>query len=158
MRRLQGNLTYLAALADRKGGQLPPCPAHLMAPALSQNIKMRSQPPAQPDSNEKQLEPNADREERNKFIREMYKRLQGLFPGIDPNREPAFQMRGGQGQHQQQQQHQQHQQPNQNGPRSAGAQASNQGSPTAAAPQALRGPQGAGQTGNMVAPPTVGST
>lgn len=147
MRRLQGNLTYLAALADRKGGQLPVCPAHLMAPNLNHSIKLRTQPPAQPDSADRPLEPNADREERDKFMKDMYKRLQALFPGIDPTKEPAFQMRGGQGQQQQQQQ----QPNNQNGPRSAGPQVPNQGSPTGPAPGALRNAQGVGQAGNPVA-------
>lgn len=151
MRRLQGNLSYLAALADRKGAQLPPCPAHLMAPSLNQSIKMRSQPSTQSDSSEKQLDPNADREERENFLKEMYQKLQALFPGIDPRREPAFQTRGGQGQP-----------PNQSGPRPAGAQASNQGSPAPAAAQALRAAQAAAQAaaqpGNLAGHAALGSS
>lgn len=130
MRRLQGNLTYLAALADRKGAQLPPCPAYLSPPPLNLNLKMRSQPPVQPDSSEKQLDPNTDREERDKFIKEMYKKLQALFPGIDPKKEPAHQMTNARAA--------QAQQANQNGPRPTPAQAPNQGSPTPATSQAPR--------------------
>ena len=92
MRRLQGNLTYLAALADRKGGQVPPCPAYLMPPSLNMNIKMRAQPPAPTESPGKQVDPGSDREERERFLRDMYRKLQALFPGIDPRREPAFSM------------------------------------------------------------------
>lgn len=101
MRRLQGNLTYLAALADRKVGQVPLCPAHLMPPPLNLNIKMRSPTTSAADSSEKQSEPDpereekdrlltADRQERDKLMKELYKKLQALFPGIDPRREPAY--------------------------------------------------------------------
>jgi hypothetical protein len=37
------------------------------------------------------LEPAPDREESDKTIKELYKKLQALFPGIDPKKEPAYQ-------------------------------------------------------------------
>jgi hypothetical protein len=101
MRRLQGNLTYLAALADRKVGQVPLCPAHLMPPQLNLSVRMRSPRAQGTESSAKSTEPDpereekdrlltADREERDKLLKELYKKLQALFPGIDPRREPAF--------------------------------------------------------------------
>lgn len=93
MRRLQGNLTYLASLADRKVSQpQPPCPAYLTPPPLNLNIKMRAQtvPPADPSEN--LPEPNEDRKDRNEFLKELYDKLQALFPGFDPKKEPAFPM------------------------------------------------------------------
>jgi hypothetical protein len=92
MRRLQGNLTYMAALADRKGGQVPECPAHLMPPPLNLSIKMKASPAMQGESPEKQVDPNVDREERDKLLKDLYKQLQALFPGIDPRKEPAYQV------------------------------------------------------------------
>ncbi|KAH8912175.1 hypothetical protein BR93DRAFT_63745 [Coniochaeta sp. PMI_546] len=149
MRRLQGNLTYLAALADRKVGQVPPCPAHLMPPPLNLSIKMRSPtaPGADPNENPSAPDPEreekdrlltADREERDKLLKELYKKLQAQFPGIDPRREPAFAMPnpGAQQPH--------------NGQRQAGPGAgpsSNQGSP-APNPQGHR----SGQTPTQAAP------
>jgi len=35
-------------------------------------------------------DPIADREDRNKYLKELYAKLQALFPGIDPKKEPAF--------------------------------------------------------------------
>ena len=138
MRRLQGNLTYLAALADRKVGQVPPCPAYLMPPPLNLGIKMRA--PTASDSTEKAPDPDADREEkdrvltadreeRDKLMKELYKKLQAQFPGIDPRREPAFPMSNSGAQQQQ------HNAQRQGGP--GGGQSSNQGSP-APTPQAQR--------------------
>lgn len=150
MRRLQGNLTYLAALADRKVGQVPLCPAHLMPPPLNLSIKMRSPTASGAAPSEKTSEPDpereekerlltADREERDKLMKELYKKLQAQFPGIDPRREPAFAIPNPNAQ-----------QPN-NGQRLGGPQSggpsSNQGSP-APAPQAQR----SGQTPTLPAP------
>lgn len=147
MRRLQGNLTYLAALADRKVGQVPPCPAHLMPPPLNLSIKMRSPTAPGPDSNENPSEPDsekdrlltADREERDKLLKELYRKLQAQFPGIDPRREPAYAMPN-------QGQQQQHNNQRSGGP-GGGGPASTQGSP-AANPQAQR----SGQTPTQPAP------
>ncbi|KAI1333079.1 hypothetical protein F5Y16DRAFT_354746 [Xylariaceae sp. FL0255] len=93
MRRLQTNLTYLAAIADKKGQQLP-CPAYLKPPTLNTSIKLRG--PAAPDGTETKIE-LPDREETSKFIIDLYKKLQGLYPGVDPNREPTFTMPSGSG-------------------------------------------------------------
>ncbi|KAI0147605.1 hypothetical protein GGR57DRAFT_247964 [Xylariaceae sp. FL1272] len=95
MRRLQTNLTYLAALVDKKPqAQVPPCPAYLKAPPLSTHIKMRQAPTA--DGVEHKMEPT-DREETVRYLEGLYTQLQGLYPGIDPNKEPAFRMTGGPG-------------------------------------------------------------
>ncbi len=93
MRRLQANLTYLAALADRKtSASAPACPAYLMPPPLNLSIKMRAAVPAPGEVTEGPVDPNADREERDKVLKELYRRLQSMFPGIDPKKEPASQM------------------------------------------------------------------
>lgn len=97
MRRLQGNLSYLAALADRKASiQIPPCPSYLTPPPLNRNLKIKN-PPAGSDSNDRKTDPIADREERIKLMTELYTKLQSLFPGVDPKREPAFQPQRPQG-------------------------------------------------------------
>ncbi|KAK3390218.1 hypothetical protein B0H63DRAFT_108655 [Podospora didyma] len=89
MRRLQTNLAYLAALADRKPSvQVPACPAYLMPPPLNLNLKLRIPPSTSDDPNEKPLDPSSDREERDKVMKDLYKKLQALFPGIDPRKEP----------------------------------------------------------------------
>ncbi|KAI1341572.1 hypothetical protein F5Y15DRAFT_360889 [Xylariaceae sp. FL0016] len=87
MRRISTNLSYLAALADRKGNApMQQCPAYLRPPPLNTNIKLRHQGP---DGAEIQSE-TSDRAETAKYIGELYKKLQGLYPGIDPTKEPAF--------------------------------------------------------------------
>lgn len=35
-------------------------------------------------------DPVTDRQDRNKYLQELYAKLQALFPGIDPKKEPAF--------------------------------------------------------------------
>ena len=95
MRRLQANLTYLAALADRKtSASAPACPAYLTPPPLNLSIKMRAAAPAPGEATETPSDPTADRLERDKVIKELYRRLQAVFPGIDPKKEPASQMGG----------------------------------------------------------------
>ncbi|KAI1143056.1 hypothetical protein F5Y05DRAFT_408509 [Hypoxylon sp. FL0543] len=87
MRRLQTNLTYLAALADKKGNvTAAPCPTYMKPPPLNTNIKLKMT--AGPDGSESQEAP--DRAETVKYIQELYKKLQSLYPGIDPNKEPPF--------------------------------------------------------------------
>ncbi|KAF5569815.1 CYC8-general repressor of transcription [Fusarium phyllophilum] len=98
MRRLQANLSYMAALADRKPEvKVPPCPAYLTAPALTLSLKLRA-PAVGPEAADNNIDPVADRDERNNSIRDLYSRLQAVFPGIDPKREPAYRMntQGGQ--------------------------------------------------------------
>ncbi|ORY63078.1 uncharacterized protein BCR38DRAFT_435819 [Pseudomassariella vexata] len=90
MRRLQSNLSYLASLADKKGSvQAAPCPAYLKPPPLNTKVKLRQMPG--PDGVEGKPEAT-DREETAKYMQELYTKLQGLYPGIDPNKEPAHQM------------------------------------------------------------------
>ncbi|KAK0714873.1 hypothetical protein B0H67DRAFT_226551 [Lasiosphaeris hirsuta] len=147
MRRLQANLTYMAALADRKSQQAPPCPAYLMPPPLNLSIRLRV-PQSMPDeSSEKPPDPNADRGDRDKLLKDLYRRLQALFPGIDPRKEPATQVpnqrAGAPGQHHPSQGVMKAQ-PNQNG-QMMGGQGSNHGSP---AP----GPQKTPQMANAANP------
>ncbi|KAK3319308.1 hypothetical protein B0H66DRAFT_533811 [Apodospora peruviana] len=133
MRRLQTNLSCLAALADRKV-QVPPAPI-LTPPSLNPKIIVRMLRVA-PDDNspgEKTPDPIADRAERAQGLKDLYMKLQALFPGVDPRKEP-----GGGPQGQQGQQQQQHPNPGMmmkggpNGQQQAapgGQQGSNQGSP-----------------------------
>ncbi|KAI0482861.1 hypothetical protein GGR56DRAFT_211160 [Xylariaceae sp. FL0804] len=86
MRRISTNLSYLATLADRKSNTAAqPCPAYLKAPPLNTSIKLRQV--QGPDSTEVASE-TTDREETAKYIAELYKKLQALYPGVDPNKEP----------------------------------------------------------------------
>ncbi|KAL6807914.1 hypothetical protein GGI42DRAFT_319254 [Trichoderma sp. SZMC 28013] len=90
MRRLQANLSYMAALADRKPEvKGPPCPAYLSAPPLNLTLRPRAVPIGAENST---TPPDAvaDREERNKSIQDLYRRLQAVFPTFDPKKEPAF--------------------------------------------------------------------
>ncbi|KAI0409546.1 hypothetical protein F4802DRAFT_544455 [Xylaria palmicola] len=90
MRRLQANLAYLAGLADkeRKPNQpSQPYPAFLKPPTLNINIKLR---PMQGQDGTEVKTDSPDREETIKYIRELYKKLQALFPDIDPNKEPSI--------------------------------------------------------------------
>ncbi|KAI1814307.1 hypothetical protein GGS20DRAFT_548928 [Poronia punctata] len=88
MRRLQTNLSYLAGLADKERKPTQPSqpyPVYLKAPTLNTNVKLR-QVQAQEGGDTK---PEAlDREETAKYIGELYKKLQALFPDVDPNKEP----------------------------------------------------------------------
>lgn len=94
MRRLQANLSYMATLADRKPDtKLPPCPAFLTAPHLTLTVKLRAQPIV-PEGGDFKIDPVTDREERDLAIKELYGRLQACYPGIDPNKEPAFRAPG----------------------------------------------------------------
>lgn len=90
MRRLQANLSYMAALADRKPEvKAPPCPAYLSSPSLNLTLKLRAQPIGA-EGTDANADPLVDRAERDKSIKELYRRLQGVFPGFDPKKEPAF--------------------------------------------------------------------
>lgn len=145
MRRLQLNLSCLAALADRKSKE-PPNPL-VTPPPLNLNIKVRA---PQTQADEKQLpDPVADRAERARLLRELYQKLQALFPHIDPNEELSNPMgvsnpnrpgmKGPNGQ------------PAAPGPgQVAGGQGSNHGSPAPGA-QLQRTPQ----MGNTPAPPML---
>ena len=88
MRRLQGNLAYLAALADKKASaQAAQCPQHLKAPVLHTKIKLWPIPA--PEGTESKTIAPPDREETSRFLQEKYAKLQSLFPGIDPNNVPV---------------------------------------------------------------------
>ncbi|KAK0645672.1 hypothetical protein B0T16DRAFT_144473 [Cercophora newfieldiana] len=91
IRRLHTNLAYQAALADRKSLQAPPCPAYLMPPPLNLKLRLRvpKTAPGAPDGvTEMPPDPNSDREERDQLLKDLYKKLQALFPGVDPRKEP----------------------------------------------------------------------
>ena len=92
MRRLQSNLSYLAALTNRKDHTAPaPCPAYLKAPPLNTSIQVRQQGPE--GAADSKIDPS-DREATAKYLQELYRKLQALFPGIDPNKEPAIPVPG----------------------------------------------------------------
>lgn len=94
MRRLQANLSYMAALADRKPEvKGPPCPAYLSAPSLNLTLKPRAQP-LNAEGTDAQADAATDRAERDKSIKDLYRRLQAVFPGFDPKNEPAFRVPG----------------------------------------------------------------
>lgn len=80
---MQANLSYLAALADRKGTvQTPQHPAYMTPPPLNLTVKVRAQPPGA-DASDGNTDPMVDREERFKYLGELYGKLQALFPGVD---------------------------------------------------------------------------
>jgi hypothetical protein len=95
MKRLQSNLAYLAAIADRShkpSSQIPAHPAMMLPPP----IKLRAtniNPTSSPNSDDKEEgdtkkpETNAERIE---SLKDYYKQLQALFPGVDPNKEPPI--------------------------------------------------------------------
>ncbi len=97
MRRLQANLAYLASLADRKG-TLPVArgPQLLNSPPLNLKIRMRGHSPV-PASEASETKPDlqADREDRDRYLKELYRKLQAQYPGVDPRKEPAFPLTNG---------------------------------------------------------------
>jgi hypothetical protein len=110
MRRLQGNLAYLAAIADRShkpSSQIPAHPQVVSAPPLGPRSSSLSSPnavssspsaldPSKSEDNKEEMKEGAltveandvDRPER---LKELYKRLQALFPGVDPKKEQSIQ-------------------------------------------------------------------
>jgi hypothetical protein len=120
MRRLQANLAYLAAIADRShkpSSQIPPHPAIISAPSLSPlppKSSMKQSPKASPNQNANiKVESTSssetangatngtpvdldaggseETEDRVETIKALYTRLQALFPGVDPKKEPPIQ-------------------------------------------------------------------
>lgn len=82
----------MAALADKRGNPSQKHPAYLTAPPLTSGIKIKNSnpPPADPsDPPNAPKDPTEEREERVKVIKELYRRLQLLFPGVDPAKEPG---------------------------------------------------------------------
>lgn len=95
MRRLQANLTYMFALADRKNKTPGPSPAYLTAPPLNMQLKLKLPPSTPDDAIERPADPAADRSERDQVLKSLYKKLQSLYPGVDPKKEPAVPPVGG---------------------------------------------------------------
>ncbi|KAG5981135.1 hypothetical protein E4U55_003245, partial [Claviceps digitariae] len=84
----------MAALADRKPEvKAPPCPAYLSAPPLNLSLKLRP-PPVPLEGQDQNMDTQADRKERDKSLKDLYSRLQAVFPGFDPKKEPTFRMPG----------------------------------------------------------------
>ncbi|KAF1737179.1 hypothetical protein CRV24_002795 [Beauveria bassiana] len=96
MRRLQANLSYMAAQADRKTETKgPPYPTFMTAPPLNLSLRPRAQPMV-PDGSDAKIDPAADREERDKAIKDLYRRLQAAYPGVDFKKESAARLQHGQ--------------------------------------------------------------
>lgn len=90
MRRLQGNLAYLAQLADKKTSSQAAAahPSYMKPPPLSSKVKIRPAPP--PEGTEGKMVEPASREETTRYFTELYTKLQNLYPGVDYNKEPAL--------------------------------------------------------------------
>jgi hypothetical protein len=112
MRRLQANLAYLAAIADRShkpSSQIPPHPAIISAPPLSPlppKIQIKQSPKASPNQNPNVKSESTtssetangatngtaaagdseETEDRLETLKALYTRLQALFPGVDPKK------------------------------------------------------------------------
>ncbi|CAK7565757.1 MAG: hypothetical protein SEPTF4163_003683 [Sporothrix epigloea] len=67
-------------------------PNFLSAPSLNLNIRLHAAPPAAElaAGTVPPEDPNSDREARVQYIRELYGKLQSLYPGVDYTKEPAF--------------------------------------------------------------------
>ncbi|KAK4235277.1 hypothetical protein C8A03DRAFT_17954 [Achaetomium macrosporum] len=94
MRRLQANLSYMYAVAERKVKPAPTSPGYLTAPPLNLQLKIRLPPNNPDDPVEQPADPMADRAERDQILKNLYKKLQALYPGIDPRKEPVTQPAG----------------------------------------------------------------
>lgn len=71
----------MAALADRKPEvKVPPAPGYLTPPPLNLQLKLRA---AAINSN---VDPVTDRENRDRTIKELYRRLQASYPNFDPKK------------------------------------------------------------------------
>lgn len=95
MRRLQSNLAYLAAIADRShkpSSQIPPHPAIMYAPAITTKplkiaaLDSPSDETKKEDGDEKKPE-ELQEENRVELLKDQYKKLADLFPGVDPRKE-----------------------------------------------------------------------
>jgi hypothetical protein len=110
MRRLQSNLTYLAAIADRAhkpSSQIPAHPAIMSAPPMALYLNPAGDTPktdadsseAKKDESEAQRDAKEEakglggetREERIETLKDQYRRLQALFPDADPKKDPPIQ-------------------------------------------------------------------
>ncbi|KFY99865.1 hypothetical protein V498_00468 [Pseudogymnoascus sp. VKM F-4517 (FW-2822)] len=90
MRRIQYNLAYLAAIADRShkpSSQIPPHPAVISAPSLTPLPKPSASSPTSPNGAVKLGTDGAadiEGEDRAETLKKQYKRLQELFPATRP--------------------------------------------------------------------------
>ena len=100
MRRLQANLAYLAAIADKShkpGAQAPTHPAILTPPPLVPKPASTISPSAITESkkedgeDQKDTIPIEDRGERIETLKTQYKKLQEMFPDVDPKKEVSVQ-------------------------------------------------------------------
>lgn len=83
------------ALADRKAKpQLPTSPAYLTPPPLNMQLKLKLPPTTADDPVERPADPVADRIERDALLKNLYKKLHSLYPGVDPRKEPPAQPAG----------------------------------------------------------------
>jgi len=83
MRRLQSNLAYLAAIADRShkpSSQIPPHPQIMLAPAFTTRTKVE-------DEKDDKVDGVESNKERIDLLNKQYTRLQELFPGADLQKE-----------------------------------------------------------------------
>lgn len=86
MKRLQVNFQYQSSIQRNPATAVFPAP-FLTAPPLSTTLKLKL-PPASPDDVlERPLDPSADRLQRIEGLKQLYAKLQALFPGVDPKRE-----------------------------------------------------------------------
>ncbi|KAF8863153.1 hypothetical protein BDZ45DRAFT_670461 [Acephala macrosclerotiorum] len=97
MRRLQSNLAYLAAIADRShkpSSQIPPHPAIMSAPPLSPKVPLMNATASpksetkKEESEDKKLEDQP--QDQAALLNDLYSKLQALFPGVDPKKEPPI--------------------------------------------------------------------
>lgn len=108
MRRIQYNLSYLAAIADRShkpSSQTPPHPAIISAPQLESIKRMKAAKKEEAKkedsgtikSEEEKKGENEEEEEEDgpEELKKMYAQLQTLFPGVDPRKEPPVPQQGG---------------------------------------------------------------
>ncbi|SPQ25236.1 da50d51f-ff8f-459f-8231-5fd03a86e7c7 [Thermothielavioides terrestris] len=72
----------------------PPSPAYLTPPPLNLQLTLRLPPSMPDDPIEQPADPVADRAERDQLLKSLYKKLQSLYPGVDPKKEPPVQPAG----------------------------------------------------------------
>ncbi|KAF7872375.1 hypothetical protein EAF04_003296 [Stromatinia cepivora] len=94
MRRLQSNLAYLAAIADRShkpAAQVPSHPAVMFAPPLTPKPAHTDPTSAITNSDDPASKAEEKHEDRGEILKELYKRLQALYPGVDPKKDTPAQ-------------------------------------------------------------------
>ncbi|KAI9645616.1 hypothetical protein NHQ30_006358 [Ciborinia camelliae] len=94
MRRLQSNLAYLAAIADRAhkpAAQVPSHPAVMFAPPLIPKPPHIDPTATITNGDDSASKSEEKHEDRGEILKELYKRLQALYPGIDPKKDTPAQ-------------------------------------------------------------------